>query len=839
MSLTHDKQKRLRSLSSRYLLVASIVVFLLITGAVVSNTYTKRVTLNNIEALNLRDDVSSIISRINGHIRVIDMALTSMLTVRHSEYKQDIDHSFNSINQLLDSLSRAPVIKERYTVQLGELNKYFNQLYSKINGLIEKRKDDSWNYPVLPYISKKLLEPNNDFELHTNQALSEIADDDGAPYRSDLYGRFNNVRGLWRKKILEFRAVLIRYMALNQDAMESQEKNVDILHEEIEKQLDGLSTLAEAGKLGFESENALQIIRKASIDWHQNWLAMKALRASTNWRRDVVYLDKEVVPVKQAAIRSLANLEQSVFKWSVNTTDRVQSAATEVSLVVWGLTGLAIVFVLLVYYMIKRMVLRPISSMANMIGENESMHFNIDDRSSREIFNLVRAFSGMRKQIHQRQMALEHQSLHDALTGLPNRMLLQDRLEQAMQIMHGNQTPLALLLLDLDRFKDVNDALGHQIGDCLLQQVAQRLGEMLGESDTVARLGGDEFAIVAPNTDAAAAGELATEIVEQINEVFQVDNQNLYVGVSVGVALYPNDGKSFGELIRNADIAMYSAKRNNLGYVLYDSSQSESNIDKLALVGDLHQELQQIRNLTLHFQPQIDIMTREVVAVEVLLRWQHPQLGFITPEHIISMAEHTGMIGQLTEWIIDSALSVYSKTEMDNNQIRLAINLSAWNLQDPELPGLIDTLMRKHHMPAGKLMLEITETAMMSDPVRAREVLLELDAMGIILSVDDYGTGFSSLGYLKMLPVKELKIDRSFVTDMLDDENDAIIVHSTIELAHNLGLKVVAEGVENQEALLRLRALKCDVAQGFHVSRPLPVNEFCNWLIDYKPRMVR
>jgi len=839
MSLANDKQKRLLSLSSRYLLVASIVVLLLITGAVVSNIYTNRVTQNNIEALNLRDDVSNVISRINLHMRDIDAALTSMLTVRGSEYKQVIDKGFISINVLLDTLSRSPAIKERYRVQVDELNKHFHMLYLKINELIDKRKNDVWNYPVLPYISKKLLEPNNDFELYATQALSEIADDDGAAYRSDLYGRFNNIRSLWRKKILEFRAVLIRYMALNQDAMETQERNVDILHGEIEKQLDELSSLNEKGKLGFEAENALQIMHKASKDWYKNWLAMKDLRTSTNWRRDVVFLDEKIVPVKQAAIQSLANLERSVLKWSVNTTDRVQSAATQVSLVVWGLAGLAIVFVLLVYYMINRMVLRPISRMASTIGATESMNFKVDDRSSREIFQLVNAFSGMRKQIHQRQRALEHQSLHDSLTGLPNRMLLQDRLEQAIQIMNRNKSSMALLILDLDRFKDVNDALGHQIGDSLLQHVAQRLMNILGESDTVARLGGDEFAIVVPNADADQAAKFASIIVDQINEVFQIDNQNLYVGVSVGVAIYPEYGVDAGELMRNADIAMYHAKRNNLGYVLYDSSQGEDNIDKLALLDDLHQELQQNRNLSLYFQPQIDLMTREVTAVEVLLRWQHPQLGFISPEHIISMAEHTGMIGQLTEWIIDTAFSMHRKFGLDKRNIHLAINLSAWNLQDPNLPDLITSLMRKYAISPRVLMFEITETAMMSDPVRAREVLLELDGMGIDLSVDDYGTGFSSLGYLKMLPVKELKIDRSFVADMLEDENDAIIVHSTIELAHNLGLRVVAEGVENQEVLLRLRTLKCDIAQGYYLSKPLPAHEFSEWLVAYAPRMVQ
>ena len=839
MGISKHKKVRHLSLSSRYLLLAGVVVFLLVTGAVLSNFYTNRVTQNNIEALNLRDDVSNSISRINQHVRGIDSTLTSMLTIKGSGYKQKIETEFKSINLSLDTLSRSSTMRNRYGIQLNEMNKHFHSFYLKINELIEKRQDDNWNYPVLPYISKKLLEPNEAFELNTNHALNEITEDDGASYRSDLYGRFNNVRSLWRKKILEFRAVLVRFMALNQNAMESQERNVEILHEEIEKQLGELVTLKKNGRLGFESENALQIMRNASQLWYQNWLALKALRDSTNWRRDIVFLNEEVNPVKQTALKSLTTLEQTIFRWSANTTAQVQGAATEVSLVVWGLCGFAIIFVLLVYYMINRMVLRPIRRIADAIGETESINIAVDKNSSREIFQLVNAFSGMRKQIHQRQVALEHQSLHDSLTGLPNRMLLQDRIEYVMQAMSRNKSSMALLILDLDRFKDVNDALGHQVGDRLLQHVAKRLAGIIRESDTVARLGGDEFAIVTSDVNISWTKKLAKKIISQVNEVFKIENQNIYVGVSIGVAIYPENGQESDDLIRNADIAMYHAKRNNLGFSLYDSSMNESGVDNLALVGDLHQELQEIRNLELYFQPQINLMTRNVTGVEVLLRWNHPQLGAVSPEHIISMAEHAGMIGQLTEWIIDTALSEYVEAKLSRQNIHLSINLSAWNLQDPELPHSIGVLLRKYCVLPNWLMLEITETAMMSDPVRAREVLLELDGMGIGLSVDDYGTGFSSLGYLKMLPVKELKIDRSFVADMLDDENDAIIVRSTIDLAHNLGLIVVAEGVENQEVLLRLRTLKCDVAQGYNISKPLPSKKLMEWLENYHLKIAR
>jgi diguanylate cyclase (GGDEF)-like protein len=398
---------------------------------------------------------------------------------------------------------------------------------------------------------------------------------------------------------------------------------------------------------------------------------------------------------------------------------------------------------------------------------------------------------------------------------------------------------MSLLLLDLDRFKEVNDALGHQIGDQLLQQVGQRLESILRDSDTIARLGGDEFAIVAPNTDAAQARKFADKVAAAINRVFFIQQQNLYVGVSIGVATYPDHGNDAMTLVRHADVAMYVAKRNNLDVFIYERQRDDHSLDRLALVGDLHDELKDPQHLQIYYQPLIDLLSREVVAIEALLRWNHPQMGFISPENIINMAEHTGLIGPLTQWVINTALRDCAECHFPSHNINISINLSAWNLQDPQLPSVIRSALDTYGQTASKLTLEITESAMMNDPVRARDVLSKLSDMGIDLAIDDFGTGFSSLGYLKMLPVDCLKIDKSFVIDMLENENDAIIVHSTIELAHNLGLQVIAEGVENQETLLRLRRLKCDLAQGYHISKPVPRDQFQKWLKNYNPKLAQ
>lgn len=833
--------RTLHSLRSRYLFSAACVSVLLIGGAVLANWYSRDVSSENSRVLKLQDEVTARIGEIRNTIWTADIALNANLISPRTEHERDILSNLGHAKNELDVLAANPAINTaNLTPQVRALGEELVQLTEKVQYLMLKRQDPNWVYPLLPYIDQKLLEPNNDFETAAAIALREIAEDDGRSYASQLYGRFDEVRDLWRLKILNFRAVIIRFAGLNNTSMTAQEQKIGELHERIETRLAALQSLQEQGKLGLESEVSLETMQEASKRWQENWSAARQLRSSSIWRADIRYMETVIRPHQQQVFNALTAIEKSVLDWSAGSVVTVQQAASQISNSLWGLAGLALGFVILVYLMIERSVLQPIARIADtMSTQGEGSRYRPEKNSSREIHQLVTAFNVMRKQIHQRQLALEHQTMHDTLTGLPNRILMLDRLEQAMQIMRRNEQTMAFLLLDLDRFKEVNDALGHQVGDRLLQQVGQRLESMLRESDTVARLGGDEFAIVAPNTDSEQAIQFAEKISKAINDVFPVDEQNLYVGVSIGVAVYPQHSTDASTLIRYADIAMYVAKRNNLDCSLYEASHDEHRTNKLALVGELHEELINTRQLQLYYQPQIDLFSREVVAAEALLRWDHPQLGFISPEHIVSMSEHTGLIAPLTQWVIDTALLEADSFQQSGLQLGIAVNLSAWNLQDPTLPAAIDRTLQKYAIPAEKLTLEITESAMMNDPVRARKVLEQLSDMGIKLAIDDFGTGFSSLGYLKLLPVNDIKIDKSFVIDMQDDENDAIIVHSTIELAHNLGLNVIAEGVENQETLLHLRQRKCDMAQGYHISRPLPKDDFKQWLEKYRLKIAR
>ena len=427
--------------------------------------------------------------------------------------------------------------------------------------------------------------------------------------------------------------------------------------------------------------------------------------------------------------------------------------------------------------------------------------------------------------------ALAYQAMHDALTNLPNRNMLFDHLLNALRTDSGEGRPMALLLMDLDRFKEINDTLGHHRGDLLLRQVGSRLQSILWEPDLVARLGGDEFAILLPRL--AATGDVtivAQKILTTLEEPFLIEGLPVAVEASIGIALYPDHGGNPDSLLQRADVAMYAAKKSG-GYVIYDATYDRHSSRRLALAGALRHAIDHDQ-LLLHYQPKIDFATKHVTGVEALARWQHPEYGFIPPDDFVPPAEQTGLIKPLTVWVLNAALRQYAAWRQAGRRIEMAVNLSARNLHDPQLPDLIHGLLKTYGVAPAMLQLEITESAIMADAGRAIEILARLRDIGVRLSVDDFGTGYSSLGYLNRLPVDEIKIDRSFIMDLLGNGNGAMIVPCTIDLGHRLGLKVVAEGVEDQAVWNRLAALGCDAAQGYYMSHPLPAEALTRWLME-------
>ena len=425
---------------------------------------------------------------------------------------------------------------------------------------------------------------------------------------------------------------------------------------------------------------------------------------------------------------------------------------------------------------------------------------------------------------------LRHQALHDALTDLPNRTFLQKRLDQALTNAERKKHNVALLMMDLDRFKEINDTFGHQHGDLLLREVGARLLQAIGNAGLVSRLGGDEFAVLLPVADEESTQTIAAQLRYVLDDPFQVADYPLHVEASIGIVLYPIHGTDALTLLRRADVAMYAAKSSHEGVAIYkDAHDDQHRSRRLTLIGALRQAIA-TNELKLYYQPKVSLKTGLASSVEALVRWQHPIHGFVPPDQFVTIAEQTGLINALTSWVIGAAVQQCSIWLRSGLSLNIAINLSAWNLRDTALPDMIMDMLTRYAVPSSLLRVEVTESAIMTDTDRALEVLTRLSRMGISISVDDFGTGYSSLAYLKRLPIDELKIDRSFVQHMTEIEADATIVRSTVMLAHNLGLQIVAEGVEDQETLKRLADFKCDLAQGYYMSRPIPACELEHWL---------
>ena len=514
--------------------------------------------------------------------------------------------------------------------------------------------------------------------------------------------------------------------------------------------------------------------------------------------------------------------------------DEARQPYTQLELQIAALSSMALIVALFAAIFFSRGVSKPLEQLAASAQRIEHGDYStpIDLRQHDEIGRLATAFDQMRTGIAEREEQIRVQATHDALTGLPNRVLFLDRLQHAIENAKRSGDLVAIIMMDLDRFKDVNDTLGHHFGDELLHEIGRRLSQTLRGSDTVARLGGDEFAVTFIAGGASRAEETAQRIRSALKSPFVLAGVSIEVDASMGIALYPLHAPDAETLMKRADVAMYDAKKNHSAYATYEPGRDEHSLRRLTILSELRHAIER-DELELHYQPKIDVISGRAVHAEALVRWRHPVHGLLPPDEFIPLAEQSGNISMITKWVLRRAIADCGEWNAAGLELTVAVNLSALDLLDLELPTYVGGLLAGVGLPPSKLVLEITESGVMKDPAYALRILRDLKTRGITLAIDDYGTGYSSLAHLKRLPVDELKIDKSFVLNLRDaPADDMVIVRSTIELGHNMGLKVIAEGVENVETWRILKELGCDMAQGYFVSPPLPSKEFRAWMSD-------
>jgi diguanylate cyclase (GGDEF)-like protein len=480
---------------------------------------------------------------------------------------------------------------------------------------------------------------------------------------------------------------------------------------------------------------------------------------------------------------------------------------------------------------VARNITRPLETLASAAARIEQGDYGtqFDLERSDEIGVLASSLNHMRGGIADREKRILKLAYEDPLTDLANRSRFADELELAITEATARGQRLTILMMDLDRFKYVNDTLGHGVGDHVLREVSTRLQTTVTGAECIARLGGDEFAILVRHAELADFAATARRIIAALEAPILFEEQSLDVGTSIGIAHFPEHGQDAQTLVRNADIAMYAAKRNKTGFAIYEQHYDTSQQEHLSLLGELRRAVER-KELRLYYQPKVSLRSSHVSAVEALIRWEHPTRGIVTPSQFIPFAEHTGYIKLLTRWVLREAVRQCGEWLREGLTLQVSVNISARDLMNRELPEQVAELLAEYDVTPGLLCLEITESGFMEDPGHAQKVVDRLAELGVKLSIDDYGTGYSSLSYIMKLPVQELKIDQSFISRMATDEEISTIVRSTIDLGHNLGLQVVAEGVEDAAVWNMLRSLGCDDAQGYFMSRPLDPRALAGWI---------
>jgi diguanylate cyclase (GGDEF)-like protein len=560
------------------------------------------------------------------------------------------------------------------------------------------------------------------------------------------------------------------------------------------------------------------------------------LAATPDWGRAETPLISELDGERVSA-RYVELLSDGSQRLGVVLLRSLDAALAPYRMLQYVLLGLSVFGVLVfagVSVLLARGISQPISALSAAARRLEAGDYATQVQAGsrlEEVSELSQALESMREGIQRRDALVVNLAYVDQLTSLPNRARFAEVLQELL-ISPGVFG--AVLMLNLDRFKRVNDVLGREFGDLLLQAVARRLLDLCAPTRGVlARLTGDEFVILLPGVDARGASEAALAILKNFEQPMQIEDETIDLGAGIGIALFPEHGVDVNQLLERAELAMHAAKQRQCGSLVYHVQLDAGSQESLSLMSELRRAIES-SELRLFFQPKVDLQQRRIIGGEALVRWQHPQRGLVPPMQFIPFAEQTGFIRQLTAWVL-AETAQFSRAAMDAGlTLRLSVNLSTRDLMDQDLPVKIEALLAPLEIPPAALCLEITESAIMDDPERALATLEQLHAMGFKLSIDDFGTGYSSLAYLKRLPVDELKIDRSFVMAMERDLDDARIVRSTIELAHNLGLTVVAEGLENAKAWGLLAALGCDEGQGYFLAKPMPADQFIAWIQNWQ-----
>ncbi len=812
----------LKSFRTRYLLVAVSTIVSTIVFISFIEHYISTSSEAGLDKVEQRLNVAQLNSQLNSRTQTAARLLNLYLFNPKRNYRTDFVRQLKITQRVTQSLLKHPWIHNQHLeTEIKKLQDLLIQLQNRSNKLMKIRLNGEQMYPAMRLANGSMRSNNNAIINLLNAAIFELQVDD--EHNNKIHTGIMDLRDKWRRTINAYRLYLInRLSSLSESRLSGQSIDVRLFYKVFKKTVSSLKKSVHTTELSIETTQTFSKILSLADRWLDGFNEVDNINKTDAWRGDLPIILNAIYPIFDQIYSMTRLLDNKINIASTLDVKKQHQSSHDISFTLWGIEALLIILITVGYFILDHSLLKPLSKLSSSLHKNMDMDIDLllPDAQTKEIDDFVKAYQHMQSQIHSRQEKLEHIAMHDDLTNLPNRSLLIDRMTLAISNAQRFKNNFAVIILDLDRFKEVNDTLGHLVGDNILQQVAQRLSTLLRDTDTVARLGGDEFAILLTYVDKQTVSDIANKISNAIEKVYHVQEHNLYLGASLGISLYPQHGLTTEVLLKHADVAMYMAKRSDIDYVIYKPENDEHNVKQLSLLSDLRQaiDLQQLR---LVYQPIYTTATNSIIGYEALIRWQHPKYGLFSPDNFILLAEQTGLIKKITLWVVDTALKNFALWPIKHDDAYISINVTAWDLQDQLFITHIKKSLKTYKVKPESLMLELSERSMMTDSARIEISLNNLKTLGIRISIDDFGTGFSSLSILKQLPVSILKIDKSFVLKMSTIKNDTLIVHSIIDLAHNLELKVIAEGVEDTESRDLLKKFNCDYCQGYLFSTPL------------------
>ena len=811
-----------KSFRSRYMLVAmtAIVVSFIFIASV--ENYIRTANQASLQNIALRHSVSQLNKQLSDEIHAAGRKLDLYLFTPNSVYRKEYSTHITNAKVIANSLVRSDwITTHNLKDKIQKLKKHLQRLQKETFLLYRIRLDGEQMYPAMRLANGSMRSENISIVSLINAAIYELQLDE--KYNTQIYSTFLELRDHWRRTINAYRLYLInRLSSLSESNLTGQSTDIRNYYQSFIKKLTLLSKNTNPDDIGIDTEIALTEIIPSAQTWLEGFNEVDEINKTSAWRADVPIVLNTIYPLFDELYSIISKIDLKISDTASIDIKFQQTTSQEITYTLWGIEGLLIILTLFGYFVIDMVLLKPLYKLSTALNSNSNNNFEIHlpQTNTKEVKEFFEAYQNMQSQIKARQDKLEHIAMHDSLTNLPNRSLLMSHINLAISNATRNGLNFAIIILDLDRFKEVNDSLGHLIGDEVLKQVAMRLQSLLRDSDTVARLGGDEFAMLLPGIEEKTIIDIAIKISNELEKVYVVEEHNLYLGASQGVAIYPQHGETTNILIKNADIAMYLAKKSDISYVIFAPKSDKKNTKQLSLLSDLRQAID-LDQLRLFYQPIYSSQTDSMIGFEALLRWQHPSFDLLPPDSFIQLAEQTGLIKKITLWVIDNALKTFKTFPIIHENFYISVNVTAWDLQDNYFIEFLEQSIIKNKVQPHCLMLELSERSMMADSNRIQMSLNKLKTLGVKIAIDDFGTGFSSLAILKQLPVSILKIDKSFVLKMATDKNDSLIVNSIIDLAHNLELKVIAEGVEDVKSRNVLKEINCDYFQGYLFSMPL------------------